>query len=390
MGVVGASSMAAAESTGGNAAAWQGRGTEVTQCQPIRWAGGSVLTRDLGRARSCGPGVGRTVGLGILLILAFRPAIGCAQRVVDVQIGGWEVAGANPVLYSAALGRPLVGPLGYTLRGLALVDSDSSAQSLYGLGPELSLFRGGRTLAPYVVAGAAIAFQPSSSPNAAVLWHTGLGLEWNPLTWLGLAAEVTYLAEDRDVRGFWRLTEDDRRGPAYSARLSFRWGGPGSAAVRGAGTGGSVPYDPGPGLEGAEMSAGDSEMLANRIVDTALSAMGEPYRWGGTSTDEGFDCSGLVWYAYTSQGVGLPRTSRDQARAGRPVEPNVAALASGDVLLFAEGGGAVSHVGLYIGDGRFIHSTNSGGVRVGRLAAGGDADDRWWRERWVGARRILP
>jgi cell wall-associated NlpC family hydrolase len=316
-----------------------------------------------------------------------------AQRVVDLQLGSWDVAGPNPALYSAALGRRLLGPLGYTLRGLALVDRDSSEQSLFGLGPEITLFRGHRVLFPYLSAGAALVVQPSSSPNAAAVWNGGLGLEWNPLAWLGLAAEVSYLAEDRDFRGFWRLTGDDRRGWSFGARLALRWGGPaadaGGEAIGAFPAASPVEYDPGPADAGAEPPVGDAELLASRIVDTALSAMGEPYRWGGTNADEGFDCSGLVWYAYTSNGVSLPRTSRDQARAGHPVEPQVAALAAGDVLLFAEAGKAISHVGLYVGDGRFIHSTNSGGVRVGRLSASGDADDRWWRERWVGARRII-
>jgi hypothetical protein len=356
---------------------------------------GESLSNRFGRAaRWSGPCAVRLAVTGLLIVCSLAPSTGQAQRVVDLQMGGWAVAGPNPTLYSAALGRRLLGPLGYTLRGLALVDPDSSERSLYGLGPEISLFRGARTLAPYVTAGAALAIQPAGSPNLAGLWNAGLGLEWNPLTWLGLAAEVNYLAEDRDLRGFWRLTGDDRRGWAYGARVAFRWGGRVADAGGDAIPSFTPPSPPrgetGPGEPGAVISGGDAGMLTQRIVDTALSAMGEPYRWGGTNADEGFDCSGLVWYAYTSQGVSLPRTSRDQARAGRPVERNVAALASGDILTFAESGDAVSHVGLYIGDGRFIHSTNSGGVRVGRLSTGGDADDRWWRERWVGARRVLP
>lgn len=360
----------------------------------ISRTGESLSNRFGGTARERGPGAVWVAVPVLLIVCCLPPSTAQAQRVVDLQIGGWAVAGPNPNLYSAALGRRLVGPLGYTLRGLALVHPDSSERSLYGLGPEISLFRGARTLAPYVTAGAALAIQPAGTPNVAAVWNAGLGLEWNPLTWLGLAAEVNYLAEDSDLRGFWRLTGDDRRGWTYGVRVAFRWGG------RVAGAGGDAipiftPPNPSPGgtgrgESGTEISGGDAGMLAQRIVDTALSAMGEPYRWGGTNADEGFDCSGLVWYAYTSQGVSLPRTSRDQARAGRPVEPEVAALAAGDVLTFAESGDAVSHVGLYIGDGRFIHSTNSGGVRVGRLSAGGDADDRWWRDRWVGARRIIP
>jgi cell wall-associated NlpC family hydrolase len=337
-------------------------------------------------------GAARVLGLGFLLSCVLLPPPARAQRAVDLQFGGWAVPGSNLTLYSAALGRPLWGPLGYTVQGLALVDSDSSEGSLYGLGPQLTLFRGARTLSPYGVGGAALAFQPSSSPNVAALWRAGLGLEWNPLRWLGLAAEVNYLAEDRDLRGFWRLTAEDRRGWAYSARLALRWGGRTDAGGERSEPFPEVSpdsYSPGPSPP-TDAPAGDAAMLAERIVDTAIAAMGEPYRWGGTSADQGFDCSGLVWYAYTSQGVSLPRTSRDQARSGRPVEREVAALASGDILTFAESGSSVSHVGLYIGSGRFIHSTNSGGVRVGRLTTGGDADDRWWRERWVGARRILP
>ena len=316
-----------------------------------------------------------TAGLALSCVLQTESAQ--AQRAVDAQVGSWQVPGPNPTLYSAGFGRRFWGPLGFSLRGLAVVDRNSSARSLYGLGPEISLFRGARVLVPYVVGGVGLGVQPTSSPEFSALWYAGLGVEWNPLSWLGLALEGSYLAEDSGFRGFWDLPEDARQGWVGSVRVAFRWGGPSSEAIE-------STYEPGELLDDA---AGAT--LTGQVVQTALGAMGEPYRWGGTSTDQGFDCSGLVWYAYTTHGVSVPRVSRDQARAGRGVPTNIAALESGDILLFANGGDDVTHVGLYVGNARFIHATNSGGVRVGILDGLGDGNDRWWSERWVGARRIL-
>ncbi len=85
----------------------------------------------------------------------------------------------------------------------------------------------------------------------------------------------------------------------------------------------------------------------------------------------------------------LPRVSRDQALAGRAISRNIDALEPGDILTFSNRPGVVTHVGLYIGDARFIHATTSGGVRIGVLDAPADGNDSWYLSRWVGARRIL-
>ncbi len=122
------------------------------------------------------------------------------------------------------------------------------------------------------------------------------------------------------------------------------------------------------------------------MVETALDVMGTPYRWGGNDQD-GYDCSGLIQYAYGEHGILLPRVSRDQARMGTAVDRDAGRLAPGDILAFSVDGGGVSHVGLYVGDGRFIHSASSG-VKLSSLSAD-DPDSRWWRARWVGARRVL-
>ena len=116
--------------------------------------------------------------------------------------------------------------------------------------------------------------------------------------------------------------------------------------------------------------------------------MGTPYKWGGTGeADGGFDCSGLIQYAYAQHGITLPRRSADQALQGEKVDKRPEALLPGDILTFSNGGGRVTHVGLYLGDGKFIHSANDG-VQVSLLSSE-DVYGRWWWRGWVGARRIV-
>ena len=124
---------------------------------------------------------------------------------------------------------------------------------------------------------------------------------------------------------------------------------------------------------------------ARRVVPTAERYIGVPYRYGGTSPRTGFDCSGFVQYVYGVQGVDLPRTSRQMAGAGTAVEPSTRSLAVGDLMLFAQGG-RISHVAIYAGNGRFIHSSSSGsGVRYDDL---GTNRGKWFAARMVAARRV--
>ena len=123
--------------------------------------------------------------------------------------------------------------------------------------------------------------------------------------------------------------------------------------------------DPQPAAQKAKPTLGE------RAAKVALRAVGVPYRWGGSSPSGGFDCSGLVYWAYGRNGVSLPHSSYALYGLGRPVRRS--ALKAGDVLFFS----GLGHVGLYIGRGRMVHAPQSGrtvevvalrGSYYGRLA----------------------
>jgi hypothetical protein len=112
----------------------------------------------------------------------------------------------------------------------------------------------------------------------------------------------------------------------------------------------------------------DSDFLREQIVETAESFLGVPYRWGGDSSLQGFDCSGLTMAVYRLHGLELPRTSKAQFGSGAPVTRR--RLAKGDLVFFAVyQKSSVSHVGLYVGDGRFIHAPGRGkAIRIDQLS----------------------
>ncbi len=123
--------------------------------------------------------------------------------------------------------------------------------------------------------------------------------------------------------------------------------------------------------------------LRSEIVGTAKRFIGTPYRWGGTSPDEGFDCSGLTMVVYQLNGLKLPRSSRQQYGAGTPIGRNE--LLQGDLVFFATSGGRrISHVGIYVGKGRFIHAPGRGKkIRTSLLSR------RYYKNRYMGARSYL-
>jgi cell wall-associated NlpC family hydrolase len=107
--------------------------------------------------------------------------------------------------------------------------------------------------------------------------------------------------------------------------------------------------------------------------------VGKPYRYGGNSPN-GFDCSGLVQYSYSRVGINIPRTTRSQLNAGTTVSRT--SLRAGDLVFFDQEGRKFSHVGIYIGDGRFVHAPSSGKrVRINNL------NERYWKKHFTAARR---
>ncbi|BAU29205.1 cell wall-associated NlpC family hydrolase [Aneurinibacillus soli] len=119
----------------------------------------------------------------------------------------------------------------------------------------------------------------------------------------------------------------------------------------------------------------------DHIVSTAKSLIGVPYCWGGTTTS-GFDCSGFVRYVFAKDEVSLPRTAYDMYQQGKPVSRS--ALRRGDVVFFKTASYApVTHTGVYIGNGKFVHASSSKGVSISNV------DDRYyWGQRYVGAKRL--
>jgi cell wall-associated NlpC family hydrolase len=125
---------------------------------------------------------------------------------------------------------------------------------------------------------------------------------------------------------------------------------------------------------------------ATRVLRTADSYVGVKYVWGGNTPKEGFDCSGFTKYVFAKYNITLPRTAREQVRAGTAVAADFRSLRPGDLMLFREPGEAISHVAVYVGDGVIIHSASSvGGVGYTDLNTGGD----WFVAYFVAARRIL-
>ena len=122
---------------------------------------------------------------------------------------------------------------------------------------------------------------------------------------------------------------------------------------------------------------------ANAVLMRALGLVGTPYRYGGNSPQGGFDCSGLVNFVYRDAAeVALPRTSRELAALQGPrLAPE--RLAAADLVFFGNGG-TVTHVGIYVGEGRFVHAPSTGGtVRLDHL------NGPYWASHYTGARRVL-
>jgi murein DD-endopeptidase len=148
---------------------------------------------------------------------------------------------------------------------------------------------------------------------------------------------------------------------------------------------GCSPFQPGLPTEPAsrEASGVAGQGPGAVIAQQALAQVGTPYRYGGADPERGFDCSGLVSFAHARQGLAVPRTAAAQFAAARKVELDD--VRPGDLLFYrlVPGSRDVSHVGIYTGQGRFVHAPQTG-KRVGEARV----DDPYYRERFAGAGRF--
>ena len=332
--------------------------------------------------------------LALVLICLAAPAgvalpVPLAAQGIEGKIGrfyddaGWTV-------YRLGLRRPLIGPIGTTFHGDYLERVGDGEGGFAGLGFDVTAFQGGAA-GPYVVAGVGAGMGSPHSRSFSstwTSWSAGLGYELQPASFLRVGVESR-----------WReLSLDNRDGMELAAGLSFSFGGGGKKSPKAKATDPQSPPARGgddeslppltTSLPATPRISTPSARLADAVIATATEVMGRPYEYGGTGDGGGgFDCSGLIQYAYGRHGITLPRRSVDQAREGTAIEKSYDALRPGDVLTFSNSGGPVTHVGLYIGEGKFIHSATRG-VQVSVLS-GDDPYGRWWYVRWVGVRRIV-
>lgn len=314
----------------------------------------------------------------LLLVPGLVQAQGMGMRV------GRLFDGDGLTSYQLTL-QAAAGALAAHFGGLAFTGPGTHERRI-GLGLDATLFRGGDP-GFYAVGGVGGGLGFSGADPQWHSWSAGMGFELPP------AGPLSF-----GVEGRWRsLMPGHRDGAELSIRLGADFGRRRPAPLHppatpwiatdgsasGVGPSGVAPAEPGESVERANADA-----LVLDIVRIAEEEIGRPYKYGGEGADgEGFDCSGLIQYAYGAAGIALPRTSVQQARQGREIGRTGDALRAGDILTFAERGTRVTHVGLYMGDGRFIHSA-SRGVQISTLGES-DPNGRWWYQRWVGVRRIV-
>lgn len=295
------------------------------------------------------------------------PGDGMAGFGLTLGAGSLAVRGSFGLSYST-----FASPNGTTPREPSRWTGDADLiipDSFFGLS---SIFGG--SLHPYGFVGVG-ARSISTSPtfgDASKTWSYGGGASFP----LGQAVSIQGEMRTRTLIGSTIMTTSEfTSGTEFRVGLDFRLGNgrskSGSGASRGGSSGGTV-WPAGNNAAGA----------ARRVVPRGERYIGVPYVWGG-ETPNGFDCSGFVQYIYRAEGVELPRTSRQMAGSGFAVSRSEMAI--GDLMLFADNG-PISHVAIYAGNGRFIHSSSSGnGVRYDNLNS---ERGRWYSQNLVAVRRV--
>jgi hypothetical protein len=347
----------------------------------------------------------RWIGLSGALSYFLVPAALIAQVAGGVELFG-SLNNSSPITrtlggLSLSVGTPFVGIRGSGGLGISSLGDESGfsegpSNLVWGTDADLVLgplnARLGEGFMPYGFVGVGMmsSARPVEFTDAIRTWSYGGGMQ------LSLGRMLSVNGEARWRRLAALATPADSqfvRGIEYRVGIGLHFGGgrPSYSRARPAArtTGSRPPSAQRPprsiGTVWPTASTTSARGAARRVVPAAERYIGVPYKYGGTSPETGFDCSGLVQYVYAQQGIRLPRTSRQMAAAGVAVEPSTRSLAVGDLMLFAQGG-SISHVAIYAGNGRFIHSSSSGhGVRYDDL---GTRRGKWFADHMVAARRV--
>ena len=209
---------------------------------------------------------------------------------------------------------------------------------------------------------------PSTSAEAGALPAMGYSVQVGAFSKLDNAVRLERLLEQRGIDAYYFLHESGLYKVRFGNHSSYQAARAEAEALQKQGLIGTyfivIPTD----YPAARLAGRDHAALRAELVKTAQRFIGIPYRWGGTDAQDGFDCSGLTLVCYRLNGLNLPRVSASQFLAGRKVPKEF--LQKGDLVFFAtHGGSRVSHVGIYIGNGRFIHAPRTGKtVRIASLS----------------------
>jgi NlpC/P60 family len=342
--------------------------------------------------------VQRPTFITALLVSALAPQAVCGQSVVSAGVylgyndalpSSSPVAAAGATFWFGAIGLRGSGALPLTTDGASgssvvegqlteawTVDGDVILAPFEALVSRRSA-RGGVSPYLFVGTGAETWHGPDAATSTMATWSYGGGISVPLLSPLRLESDARLR---RPLLGSSSEFDSLPSGWEYRVGFSFRFGG-GSSRRREHGVG-----RPDPAPRPAPVSLPASARVA-RVLSTAERQLGVPYRYGGTSPETGFDCSGFVQYVFAKHDVRLPRTSRQMAMVGERLRPSLPSLRAGDLVMFAEDGAPISHVAIFAGRNRIIHSSASGGgVRYENLDS---PRGRWFVRRLVAARRVI-
>jgi cell wall-associated NlpC family hydrolase len=231
--------------------------------------------------------------------------------------------------------------------------------------------------------GTTIVDSPQPLERKTVLLPMGYTIQVGAFSQLKNAIQLTDTLQNRGLSAYYFVNQNGLYTVRFGNLASKETAQKEAETLRMAGTipdyfiVGPDDYSPPKSRERGDM------FLRHEIVERAESFIGVPYRWGGTSPREGFDCSGFTMAVYRLNGLNLPRSSSAQWRIGSHVDRHQ--LSKADLVFFAtSGGNRISHVGIYVGGDNFIHAPGrSKRIRVSSLS------NPYFKPRYVGARSYL-